>query len=249
MNKTKNWHERNTFWKNVEPVLFREQRLVNAASEIDKIISLIGINPGSHILDLCCGVGRHSLELARRGFTVTGVDNTTRYLKQAKARAKKEALNIEFIMADMRKFLRKNRFDVVMNLFTSFGFFENQKDDKRVISNVYKSLKFGGAFVMDLIGKEVVAKDFQKTGWVDFDGLFLLEKRKIYDNWSRIHNTWILIKEGRQKVEELDLRLYSASELKTLLIESGFKRVDVYGNLVGDPYDEKAQRLVLVGHK
>jgi SAM-dependent methyltransferase len=249
MNKSKKWHDRDTFWKNVEPVLFHRQRMTNAPGEIDKIISLGGFKPGSKILDLCCGVGRHSIELARRGFDVTGIDITTRYLKQAEARAKKDGIKIEFINADMRKFVRKSRFDVVINLFTSFGFFENQKDDKKVITNVYRSLKRGGILVMDLIGREVLAKHFRRTDWVELDGMFLLEKRELHDNWSRVHNTWILIKDGHQKKEELDLRLYTALELKMLLADCGFKRIEVYGNLAGDPYDEKAQRLVMIGHK
>jgi len=249
MEKKKAWHERDTFWKNVEPVLFRQQRLSNAANEIDKIMALLNLRSGCRILDLCCGIGRHSLELARRGFSVTGVDITPRYLKKAKAKAKKEKLEIEFVLEDMRKFRRQNRFDAVINLFTSFGFFEDQKDDYKVARNTYISLKKGGVFLLDLIGKEVLARNFCPRDWVEFDGIMMLEERALLDNWSRVHNKWILIKDGRQKVEELDLRLYAAAELKALLTESGFKRVDIFGNLVGDPYDHKAARLVAAAHK
>jgi SAM-dependent methyltransferase len=249
MKKKKAWHEQDSFWKNVEPVLFRQQRISNAANEIDKIILLLKLKSGCRILDLCCGVGRHSLELARRGFSVTGVDITQRYLKKAKAQAKKERLETEFILEDMRKFGRKNKFDAVINLFTSFGFFENQKEDYKVARNAYRSLKNGGVFLMDLIGKEILARSFRPRDWFESDGILLLQESTLYDDWSRVSSKWILIKDGRQKVEEIDLRLYAASELKSLLIECGFKRIEVFGNLAGDPYDNKASRLVAAAYK
>lgn len=249
MKKKKAWHEKDSFWKNVEPVLFRQQRISNSVDEIDKIIRLLKLKSGCSILDLCCGVGRHSLELTRRGYSVTGVDITKRYLKKAKAFAKKEKLDAEFILEDMRKFSRKNKFEAAINLFTSFGFFENQKDDYKVGCNIYRSLKTGGVFLMDLIGKEILARGYRPRDWFESDGVLLLEESKLYDDWSRVSSKWILIKDGRQKVEEIDLRLYAASELKALLIECGFKSVEVYGNLAGDPYDHKASRLVAVAYK
>jgi len=249
MKRNKDWHERDTFWKNVEPILFHQQRLNNTADEVEKVLSLVGIKPGGQVLDLCCGVGRHSLELARRGFEVTGIDITERYLKKAKALAKKEKLKIKFITADMKIFLRKNRFDAVFNLFTSFGFFADQKDDYKVASNAYKSLKGGGVLIMDMIGKEALARYFRPRDWIEYGDTILLEERQVCDNWSRVHNKWTIIKDGRRKTEELDLRLYGGSELKTLLTDCGFKHVDVYGNLNGDPYDDTAQRLVVAARK
>ena len=86
------------------------------------IVSLLKIDPGASILDLCCGPGRHSLELSRRGFSLTGVDRTKSYLEKARKQAETEGLKVEFIQEDMRSFCKSNTFDVVINLFTSsFG--------------------------------------------------------------------------------------------------------------------------------
>ena len=87
MHESRPWHEDDTFWETWGPVMFTDQRLADAVEQVENVISLLGIKPGAHVLDLGCGVGRHSLELARRGFQVTGVDRTQRYLEQASQQA------------------------------------------------------------------------------------------------------------------------------------------------------------------
>jgi len=151
----KAWHEQDNFWTKWAPFLFPERRWEQAPEEVANIISLLKVSPGASILDLCCGPGRHSLQLARTGFSVTGVDRTKTYLQKARIQAEKEGLNIEFIQEDMRSFCRPNTFDVALNLFTSFGYFEDMDEDRKVITNVYRSLKDNGVLLMDMMGKEV----------------------------------------------------------------------------------------------
>lgn len=156
--KEKPWYEQDNFWATFEPVLFTQQRITGAGEEVEQLVSLLDLQKPLSICDLCCGVGRHSLELARRGFEVTGVDRTPRYLGRARARAKDEGLNVEFVEADVRNFSRPEVFDVVVNLFTSFGYFEDARDDKKVLENVYKSLKSSGKLIVELRGKEALAR-------------------------------------------------------------------------------------------
>jgi ubiquinone/menaquinone biosynthesis C-methylase UbiE len=130
------WYEREEFWESMAPKIFSEGHWKNAAAEVDSFIRLLGISPGAKLLDLCCGPGRHALELARRGFHVTAVDRTATYLEQAKERAEQEGLPIEFVLADMRHFRRPGSFDAVLNLYTSFGYFEHPEEDKQVLENV-----------------------------------------------------------------------------------------------------------------
>ena len=139
MTDPKPWHEDDEFWERWEPVMFTQQRLANTPAEVEQIIALLDIKPEAQILDLCCGVGRHSLEFARRGFQVTGVDRTQRYLDQAREQAGKEGLGIEFVHGDMRTFSRTDSFDNVISMFTSFGYFEDPEDDRRVVTNVFDS--------------------------------------------------------------------------------------------------------------
>jgi ubiquinone/menaquinone biosynthesis C-methylase UbiE len=247
--KIKHWHEQNEFWHATSPILFRKARWEQTPEEVENIISLLGVKQGKKILDLCCGVGRHSIEFARRGFKITGVDATTEYLKQARRKARKARVKIEFIKDDMRRFYRENTFDAVVNLFTSFGYFENQKDDYRVVQNIYTSLKKGGVFLIEIMGKEVLARIFQKRDWYEINGLIVLEERETDKNWEYIKSRWILIKGKNKKEFTITLRLYSAVELSALLRKTGFKKIDVYGDLAGTPYDHIAKRLVVVAQK
>ena len=145
--------------------------------------------------------------------------------------------------------IRKNTFDAVLNFFTSFGYFKNQEDDYRVVQNVYNSLKKGGVFLIEIMGKEVLARIFQKRDWYEINGLIVLEERETDKNWEYIKSRWILIKGKNKKEFTITLRLYSAVELSALLRKTGFKKIEVYGDLTGAPYDHTAKRLVVKAYK
>lgn len=249
MQEAKHWYEDDSFWKTVSPILFGRRRWQDASTEVEAIVSLLGISPGASVLDLCCGVGRHSLELSRRGFHVTGVDRTSMYLEEARKQVEAAGFKVEFVDDDMRTFYRPAAFDAALNLFTSFGYFENPEEDHQVVMNVYRSLKSGGVFLLELMGKEVNARIFRERDWREEDGIILLEERKISKNWSWIENRWIILKEREKHEFKVSLRLYSAVELNALLNQCGFIKVDVYGDLKGAPYDHTAKRLVAVAHK
>jgi SAM-dependent methyltransferase len=249
MAKNNPWYDQDNFWETFESVLFDPQRLENTSAEVDDIIKLLDIKADSRILDLCCGIGRHTLELARRGFTITGVDRTRHYLDKAQKQAQRDNLKIEFIHSDMRQFKRSGSFDVVLNLFTSFGYFEDPEDDRKVISNINDSLKPGGKLLMEMMGKEVLARIFRERDWSEEDGYLLLQERKLNQNWGWIEVRWILIKDGQRSESTLSHRLYSAAELSSLLSNAGFSKTRVYGDLEGSEYDHQAKRLVVMGEK
>lgn len=246
MNK---WYDDDAFWDTWGPIMFSKERWEGAPEEVDNLINLLDIEPNAKVLDLCCGPGRHLLEFARRGFSVTGVDRTKRYLEDARNSAKKEGLKVEFVQKDMREFRRPQTFDLAVNLLTSFGFFEDQRDDEKVAKNVFASLKEGGAFVIEMMGKEILARIFRERDWQEVNGAIWMEERKVSKDWSWMENRWILLKGGKTQEFRFSLRPYSAAELIRLLGECGFARIEVYGNLAGAPYDHKAQRLVVAAHK
>lgn len=243
------WYEQDDFWKTWAPFMFSKERWEDAPDEVNNLIALLAIKPNSSVLDLCCGPGRHALEFARRGFSVTGVDRTKRYLEEARKRAEKEKLKLELVQKDMRRFRRPGKFDAALNLFTSFGFFEDQKDDQLMASNVYDSLKDGGVFVIDIIGKEILARIFRERDWQERDGAIMLEERTVSKDWTWMENRWILIKDGQTLEFRFSHRPYSAAELTRLLADSGFAETEVYGSLAGTPYDHQAKRLVVVARK
>ncbi|MCK4756837.1 MAG: class I SAM-dependent methyltransferase [Thermoplasmata archaeon] len=245
------WHEDTEFWNTFADTMFSEARREETPKEVADIIAMLGIEPDSHILDLCCGVGRHSLEMARIGYKVTGVDRTKTYLDIARQKAADDNLDLELLEGDMRTFIRPDTFDAAINLFTSFGYFEDPEEDKQVVMNVYNSLKSGGVFLMDMGGKEVIARIYQERDWrEEQNGTLLLQERKITKDWSWLDNRWIRIsKSGERQEYMVSHRLYSAIELKSLLEDCGFRDVKVFGNFEGVPYDQNARRLVVRGRK
>jgi len=243
------WHEQDAFWMKWASVMFHGRRWEKAPEEVASITALLNIGETASVLDLCCGPGRHSLQLARQGFSVTAVDRTKMYLERARRQAETEGLKIEFIQDDMRGFCRPGSFDVAINLFTSFGYFEDASEDRQVAANVYRSLKEKGVFLIDIMGKEVLARIFRERDWYELDNTMVLEERKVCANWSWMENRWLMIKDGKMDECKVSHRLYSAAELAALLGDCGFEAIDVYGDLTGAPYDHTAKRLVLVAHK
>ena len=239
------WYEKNAFWHSMAPKLFSKGQMERTVSETEQLTKLTAVSPPCKVLDLCCGPGRHSVELARRGYRVTGVDRTREYLDEAG----KNFPDIEFIEADMRDFRRTDAFSLVLNLYTSFGYFEDPADDRKVLENVYESLVPGGKFVMELMGKEVLARIFRERDWHEEDGIIYLEERRVLDDWKWVEARWLKLDGEKMDEYTVSHRLYSARELKELLTESGFGEIGIYGSLAGISYDQNAERLVAVARK
>lgn len=249
MSDDSKWFNDDSYWDTLGPVFFSPGRLEKADTEVAQIIELLAIPAGSAVLDLCCGVARHTMAFARRGFRVTAVDRTPSYLQEAQNKVQAASLEVDFIQADMRDFCQPESMDAAINLFTSFGYFEDPDDDRKVIENIYNTLKPGGKVVLELIGKEILAGNFRERDWSEENGIMVLEERKIRDNWGSIESRWIVIKDGKKYERTISLRLYSGVELSALLTSCGFSEVKVYGNLAGSHYDHAAERLVAVGRK
>ncbi len=245
----KNWHEQERFWVELSPLFFTEESWTSAINEVDAIERLLRLSTKDRVLDLGCGPGRHAINFAKKGYNVTGIDTTKVFIEEAKKRAEKEKLNINFIIEDMRNFVDKESYDVVVNLFTTFGYFEKIEDDIKVLDNVYASLKPGGRLLIEMEGKEVIAHIFQKKDWVEENGIYLLQKRKLTDNMSMMESRWILIKENSKHIFDITQRLYSAFEIYSMIKDRGFKDVDIYGGLSFEPYDIYARKLVVVAVK
>jgi SAM-dependent methyltransferase len=243
------WFEDETFWEATYPAMFPDARFTAAETEVAELQKLTG-SPFQRVLDLCCGPGRHSVPLARQGAQVTAVDRSPFLLEKARARAASEKLNIEWVQADMRSFVRPDSFELVINLFTSFGYFGDVEEDLAVLKNIFHSLTPGGLFVIDVMGKEIVARGFAATGVEKLpDGSMLIQIREVIDDWYRIRSHWLLVRDRKVTEVRFDNTLYSGRELADLLKKAGFERVKLFGSLQGIPYDVNAKRLVAVAMK
>jgi len=180
---------------------------------------------------------------------VTGVDRCADYVDEARRRGRERALDVEFVSEDMRTFCRPAAFDAAVSLFTSYGFFEPEDENQRVLQNVFNSLRPGGALVMELMGKEALARKFTPRDWSETNGVLHLRETRTAKNWSWIENRWIYV-DGTDRHEfHVSHWVYSARELETMLRDAGFRQVDAFGSLEGSPYDHKAERLVMVARK
>ncbi|MCX7026422.1 MAG: class I SAM-dependent methyltransferase [Spirochaetes bacterium] len=242
----KEWFEDYSFWETYAPLMFDEAKWAEVPSNIDRIEKLVGLEPGARILDLCCGVGRHSVEFARRGYVVTGLDITPSYLEAALETAEAAGVHVEFVLEDARRFSRPGAFDLCVNLFTSFGYFKTKEEDITLLANCSRNLRAGGTFVLETLGKEVAARDFIAGEEFERAGWKVRTEYAVVGPWEAQANRWILEKPGLHVDRSFDLRLYSGMEMKDALYQAGFASASIFGDLGGGRYDEKAETLVAV---
>jgi 2-polyprenyl-3-methyl-5-hydroxy-6-metoxy-1,4-benzoquinol methylase len=167
------WFEDESIWRDSFEYSFDSATLKAGEQEAEKILKLADFQGGA-ILDLACGPGRHSIPLAAKGYQVTGVDLTECLLEKAKAAARKAGVQVKWIREDMRRYIRPNAYSLVICMYNSFGYFEDREDDFVTVTNVYESLKPGGAFVLECPGqelKELFKKaDFDASVYGSLDG-------------------------------------------------------------------------------
>ncbi len=185
---------------------------------------------GARILDVCCGVGRHAIELAKSGYRVTGVDVTGRYLEVAAARARRRGVKLALERRDMRRLGYRSEFDAALLMWTSFGYFENEKDNMKSLRAIHKALRPGGKFIIDLINRDWLIRNFQEYGWMEAGKGFVLERRQFDPARSRMHSDWVYVGKNEVERKEIDLRVYSLHELVEMLGQAGFGVVAMFGD-------------------
>lgn len=245
---TPEWFADDAFWAATYPTMFPESRLAQAPTEVERVLALVG-QPPMDVLDMACGPGRHCTALAQRGLRVTGVDRSAWLLDKARQRAAQLGATVEWIQQDMREFVRPEAFDLALSLFTSFGFFRDPGENQHVLENLHTSLRPGGSLVMDVAGKEILARVFTPTSAQETPGGLLVQRRQVINDWSMMRNQWILLARGRQTTFEFEHWLYSGWELKQMLGAAGFADVHLFGDLEGAPYGPAASRLVALARK
>jgi len=227
---------------------FTQEREVK---DTDQIISILKLDPGSKILDLCCGQGRHSIELARRGYQVTGVDLSRFLLGLAEKRAQKEGVNVRFLRCDMREIPFQAEFDAVINIFTSFGLLENETEDQKAVKAVSRALRQGGSFLIDLVNRDWLLANYTAKSWqYEKNGVLRLVERRFDPPTSRnlVHIQRISSR-GKTKEKFESVRLYSVHELALMLRSEGLETKSTYGSFDGQEFKIHSARIVAVARK
>tara|TARA_Y100000031_G_C8193371_1_gene372494 strand:- start:273 stop:1049 length:777 start_codon:yes stop_codon:yes gene_type:complete len=225
--------------------------LERTKAEVDFIEKELNLKKGVKILDLACGHGRHTIELAKRGYLMTGQDINSFFLNNAKRSAKKAGVNIRWIKGDMRQISFENEFDVVINLFTAFGYLESDEDDQKVLHQVSRALRPGGRFMIDFINRERIMRIYNKKDWLKFaDETVVIIERNFDLVTGRNHERRTKIyKNGKKEVFNTSIRMYTLTELIGMCKKAGLQFVSVYGDYNREVPTIDSKRYIFITKK
>ena len=211
--------------------LYAEADSEVARQEVDAILQFLEVSPGAAVLDVCCGYGRHALELARRGYRVVGIDLARRQIEAARKQSAAEGLNVEFILGDAREMTFAGTFQVTLNLFTSFGFFPSDREPAAMLARIFAATAPGGWFLMDFWNRERVLRHFQPELLESRPDGITVEKRWDFDsrkgriNWeNRVH-----LPDGNVETWFQSIRAFTLYELAGMMEQVGFRVARVMG--------------------
>jgi SAM-dependent methyltransferase len=221
--------------------------------EVEGVIRLLKIKKGDKILDFPCGYGRHSIELAKKGFRVVAADINCKHLhvltemvSEQKKRHDMSGLIIE--NADMRKLQHGYGFNAVINMFYSFGFFETDQENEQVLKNFYNTLRPGGKFLMhtDVNIPRILSGEYKTNEVRKLTSGKRLTIRDVYNpKTKRIEGSWTI----EDKSKKYSVRVYTKKEFIGMCLKIGFKTVKVYSDWMGTPYSSKAEDMIIVASK
>ncbi|MFX1357378.1 MAG: methyltransferase domain-containing protein [Promethearchaeota archaeon] len=235
----KDWWKKifNAYYLKTDGDVVEDQKITSF--EINYFSKIIDIKPENRILDLCCGQGRHSIELAKRGFeNVEGLDRSRYLIHKAKTLSKKEGLTCRFREGDARKLpYPPDSFDVIFILGNSFGYFESVNDDFKVLKEVYRTLRPWGKLLIDITDGDWVKNNFQARSWEWIDkNLFVCRERSLSIDKQRLISREVIndVNKGVLVDQFYAERLYSQSSISELLEKAGFSEVTFHGTIKPD---------------
>lgn len=215
-----------------------------------------GVSPGSRVLDLACGIGRHSLGLADLGYEVTGVDISPVFIEWARGEATQRDLrgSTDFRVGDMRRIdelLEGQQFDAILSLFTSFGFYDDETN-RDILDRCRAIASDGGVFVIDVSNRDWIVSNFSPQGFMAFGPVVVLEEHEFDPETSVSRSHWMLLeKQGDTAWEQsgdtqIKVRQYALHELIDLFDNTGWNHLETFGGLSGEQFDLEASRITAV---
>jgi len=236
-------------WFNEEEylLLYQHRDEEEANLLINLIEKEINLKLKSKVLDLCCGNGRHSILLSKRGYSVTGVDLSDNLLNIARKNAEINNLDIKFIQSDMKEINFNNEFDLTLNLFTSFGYFSTDEENENVIKNIYRALKNKSYLVIDFLNKEYLLKNIEPETVSNINNSTIIQKRKIVNN--KVIKEIIIEKNNNKKYFREEVILYSLNDFEIFFKRNNIILKKVFGDYYGSEFNSHSPRLILFGLK
>lgn len=228
--------------------LYQHRDSNEAQTTIETILQHTGLGRGAKVLDIACGAGRHAVELAKHGMEVSANDLSEFLILEAKALAEEANQNLYFSQLDMRRIEFNGIFDMVVQLFTSFGYFKSQAEDQNVLNRVYNALKPEGWYVLDFFNANYVKANLIASSHKTFEDITVTEERKIES--GRV-TKYINITHDMETLSFTEsVMLYQPSTLREMLNKAGFKIVKECGDYHGNEFDPSiSPRFMVIAKK
>ncbi len=243
----KKWYEK-WFDRDEYEIVYRHRDTFEARQLIDLIERITGVQPAARIADIGCGRGRHAISLAQRGYRVTGLDLSERSIEAARNYASLEGQAIEFIVGDMRDPICDSCFDGAVNLFTAFGYFEDEAEHDDAIAAVARSLKAGGWFVQDFLNPPYVRQNLVAEDRRNEEDLVITQRRYVSD--GRINKEIELSRNGDEvHVFSESVRLLELSDFRRMYDAAGLQLRGLFGDYGGGEYGAESPRMILYSRK
>lgn len=224
------------------PLLYRHRDTDSARAEVTALMGRLALPGGARVLDVCCGAGRHMLTLADLGFDVWGLDLSPQLLAEAVAH---EAIADRLVRADMRALPFGAVFDAALNLFTSFGYFQQDAENAGAMRQIIGTLKPGGRLVVDLIHRAHLEANLIAESEQQIEDMQLHARRAIVGNRVVKRTTVKKADDRREFVESV--RLYGPDEITALLNACDVEQIELFGDFDGSPLTDRSPRMIVTG--
>ncbi|MFC7678044.1 class I SAM-dependent methyltransferase [Paenibacillus sp. GCM10028914] len=230
-------------------LVYKHRDVQGAVHEVQKMASWLHLPRNAKVLDLCCGMGRHSLALSEEGYHVTGVDLSDVLLDEAKELDQDKA--VSWILSDMRRLPVKDReYDAVLNLFTSFGYFTKDEEHIKVLQEIYRVLKPNGRFIIDFLNPDYVQQNLVPESSRESEGQRIKERREIENGYVKKEITITSLYGGETRHYHERVKLYTLDAFKLMVEEAGLCIDQVHGSYDEDRYEpEVSPRMIFVGRR
>jgi SAM-dependent methyltransferase len=216
-------------------------------AEVATLLRLLAVSAPLKILDLACGFGRHANRLAALGHQVTGVDYIPGFLRLAREEARQMGVRVDYRQEDMLQLDFHEEFDLVLMLFTSFGYFDDA-DNAQVLANIARALKPGGRLTLDMPNRERLLRDLPPADIIEKGNDLLINRYSFDISSGRLHNRRIIIRAGARKDKPFSIRLYLPDEIEQMLNDAGLVEallLDEHGQALS----VNARRMMVIAHK